>query len=200
MSRPITAELFTSVDLVVEEPHTWHFPWIGEAMLAEVAREQTTSTLLLGRVTYDVFASSWLERGDDVPLATQLNGMRKVVVSDTLSDGDATWSRTTILRPRGDLVAAMRTLDAEGTDRITIAGSISLVEQLLAAGILAELRLVVHPLVLGTGRRLFDGWAGPPVELDLTESRILGRGARLDVYRPTVHPAAPRPTQGGARS
>lgn len=111
MSRPITAELFTSLDLVVEEPQAWHFPSVGEAMLAEIAREQYTSTLLLGRTTYEIFASSWPERGDDVPLAAQLKGMTKVVVSDRIRDADATWAETRILRPRGDLPAAIARLD-----------------------------------------------------------------------------------------
>lgn len=90
MSRPITAELFTSVDLVVEEPQGWHFPWVGEQMLAEVAREQSTGTLPLGRHTYAIFAASWPERGDEAPLAAQLNRMQKIVFSDTLTEQDAT--------------------------------------------------------------------------------------------------------------
>lgn len=183
MSRPITAELFVSVDLVVDEPREWHFPWVGELMLAEVAREQTTSTLLLGRRTYDSFASAWPHRGDEVPLATQLNGMQKVVVSDTISDADASWQRTHVLRPHGDLAAAVATLDDLGDDRITVAGSPSLVEQLLSLDLLDELRLIVHPIVVGTGRRLFDGWEQGRVELEHTESRPLDRGARVDVYR-----------------
>jgi dihydrofolate reductase len=188
MSRPITAELFVSLDLVVDEPRDWHFPWVGEQMLAEIAREQSTSTLLLGRRTYDSFAGpgGWPDRGDDVPLARQLNAMRKIVVSDTLSDTDATWTGTTVLRPRGDLAAAIASLDDLGGDRITIAGSTSIVEQLLALGLLTELRLIVHPLLVGAGRRLFDDWTGPRVEFDLAESTPLERGARLDVYTPAA--------------
>ncbi|WP_413452593.1 dihydrofolate reductase family protein [Georgenia phoenicis] len=184
MRRPITAELFVSLDLVVAEPQTWHLPWVDEAMLSEVAREQDTSTVLLGRRTYDVFASSWPGRGDDVPLAAQLNAMTKVVVSDRITDAEASWAPTTVLRPGGDLTAAVASLDELGDDRVTVAGSVSLVEQLLALGLLTELRLVVHPLVLGTGRRLFDGWAAGGVELTLAGSTPLGRGARLDVYQP----------------
>jgi len=186
MSRPITAELFVSLDLVVEEPETWHFPWVDEAMLSEVAREQGASTLLLGRKTYDVFASSWPVRGDDVPLATQLNAMTKVVVSDRIADAEATWAPTTVLRPGGDLATAISSLDELGDGRMTVAGSVGLVEQLLALGLLTELRLIVHPLVLGTGRRLFDDWAADVLELRHTGSTPLGRGARLDVYRPVT--------------
>lgn len=184
MSRPITAELFTSVDLVVEEPQDWHFPWVDERMLAEVAREQATDTLLLGRHTYEVFAASWPHRSDDVPLAAQLNRMRKVVISDTLDERDAPWANTRVIRHRGDVAAAARELGADGDGRVTVAGSVSLVEHLLAAGLLTELRLIVHPLVLGRGRRLFGTWRSGRAEFDLVESSPLGRGARLDVYRP----------------
>jgi dihydrofolate reductase len=184
MNRPISAELFVSLDLVVEEPRSWHFPWVRERMLAEVAREQTTSTLLLGRTTYDSFASAWPHLGDEVPLARQLNDMQKVVVSDRLSDDDATWTNTHVLRPAGDFAGAIASLDTAGDDRITVAGSPSIVEQLLAAGLLAELRLIVHPIVVGTGRRLFDGWDGSRVEFEHTESSPLDQGARVDVYRP----------------
>jgi dihydrofolate reductase len=184
VTGPITAELFASLDLVVEEPQNWHFPWVGPEMLTEVEREQTTDTLLLGRRTYEVFAGSWPKRSGDVPLADQLNRMKKVVVSDTIGEKDAAWSPTRVLRPNGDLAGAIASLGEEYAGRLTVAGSISLVEQLLAAGLLAELRLIVHPVILGTGRRLFDGWTGGRVDLELAASTALGRGARLDVYRP----------------
>lgn len=184
MSRPITAQLFTSVDLVVGEPQTWHFPYVGPALLAEVEREQSTTTLLLGRRTYDVFASSWPERDDDVPLAAQLNGMRKVVVSDSISAEEARWANSTVLAPDGDLAGALESLDELGAERITVAGSISLVEQLLALGRLDELRLIVHPLIVGTGRRLFDGWTSGQHPLTLADSVDLDHGTRMNVYSP----------------
>lgn len=181
MTTTITAELFAGLDLVVDEPQEWHFPWVGERMLAEVAREQATDTLLLGRRTYASFAGAWPHRGDEVPLAAQLNRMRKIVISDSMPESEATWSETTVVRHGGDIAAAAAALPDR---RVTVAGSVSLVERLLAAGLLTELRLIVHPIVVGTGRRLFDGWTAGRVELDLTESTPLERGARLDVYRP----------------
>lgn len=184
MSRPISAELFVSLDLVVEEPRAWHFPWVQDKMLEEVAREQTTSTLLLGRKTYDSFASIWPTLGDDVPLARQLNEMQKVVISDRLSDKDTGWANTRVLRPRGSFTDAITLLDADGDDRVTVAGSISIVEQLLATGLLTELRLIVHPILVGSGRRLFDRWSAPQMEFEHVDSSPLDQGARLDVYRP----------------
>ena len=180
MTRTITAELFASLDLVVEAPETWHFGWVGEEMLAEVAREQGgASALLLGRRTYEAFADSWPHRGDDVPLARQLNAMPKIVVSSTLDS--PTWHNTEVVG--FDDIAALK---ESGEGRITVAGSIRLVESLIAADLLDELRILSHPVVLGRGRRLFDTYAGPRVDLELVESRTLERGVQLTVHRPST--------------
>ena len=179
MARTITAELFGSLDLVVEAPETWHFDWVGDEMLAEVGREQgEASALLLGRRTYEVFAATWPDRGDDVPLAARLNAMPKIVVSSTLDA--ATWHNTEVTR--FDDIAALK---EQGEGRITVAGSIRLVESLLAAGLLDELRILSHPVILGRGRRLFDTYAGPRADLELVESRVLERGVLLTVHRPS---------------
>jgi dihydrofolate reductase len=184
MTAQITAELFTSLDLVVEEPNTWHFPWVDELMLAEVGRELAADALLVGHATYDSFAGAWPHRGDDVPLAAGLNAMPKYVVSDHITEQEAHWNNTRIVRPGGDLPAVVRELRVQIGGRITVAGSVSLVEQLLAAGELDELRLIVHPIVIGAGRRLFDDWTGDRIVLDHLGSSPLGRGARVDTYRP----------------
>lgn len=179
MARILTAELFASADLVVEAPEAWHFPWAGAEMIAEVSREQgEASALLLGRRTYDVFAASWPSRGDDVPLARQLNTMQKFAVSRSLQS--PAWQNTEVVA-FDDIVR----LKANGEGRITVAGSITLVESLLGAGLLDELRILTHPLVLGQGRRLFDAYDGPRVELDLVDARTFERGVQLSVYRPT---------------
>ena len=181
MARTITAELFVSLDLVVEAPETWHFPWVGAEMLAEVTREQgEASALLLGRRTYEVFAGSWPDRGEDVPLAAQLNAMPKIVVSSTL---DAPAWHNTVVAGFDELAA----LKASGEGRITVAGSIRLVESLIARGLIDELRLLTHPVVLGQGRRLFDMYDGPRLDLELVESRTLERGVQLTVHRPSAH-------------
>lgn len=181
MTRVITAELFASLDLVVEAPEAWHFPWVGAQMLSEVAREQgDASALLLGRRTYDVFAESWPHRGDEVPLASQLNAMRKLVVSRTLESPG--WQHTEVVG--FDDIARLK---ATGEGRITVAGSITLVESLIGSGLLDELRILTHPVILGQGRRLFDEYDGPRVELELTEARTLDRGVQLTVHRPTTH-------------
>jgi len=178
MARTITAQLFASLDLVVEAPEAWHFRWVGDEMLAEVGREQNeASALLLGRRTYEVFAESWPTRGAEVPLAAHLNSMQKLVVSDTLRS--PTWHNTEVIR--FDELAALK--EGEGGS-ITVAGSIRLIESLMADGLLDELRILSHPVVLGAGRRLFDTYAGPRVDFELVDSRTLERGVQLTVHRP----------------
>lgn len=178
MTRPLTAHLFASLDLVVEAPDTWHFPYVGGELLATVAREyDTATTLLLGRTTYDIFASSWPRRGNDVPLAERLNGMEKVVLSDSLPV--ANWHNTRVMSSHGDAVEAIRGLRHGDGGRITIAGSIGLVEALLAAGELDELLLFVHPVVVGAGRRLFDDWKAGPIPLSLASTRTIEHGVQL---------------------
>ncbi|GAA3338695.1 hypothetical protein GCM10020358_19680 [Amorphoplanes nipponensis] len=182
MSPTISAELFASADLVVGEPDQWHFPWVDAELLAEVERDVTTATaLMLGRTTYQTFAGSWPHRGDDVPLAKTFNTMPKIVVSDTLTE--ATWSPTTILRTGGDLAGAVAGLTSAGHGRITIAGSVTLVESLIEAGRLDELRLLVHPVIIGGRRRLF---AGTPIRgrrMRLAGSAAHANGVQLLVYR-----------------
>jgi dihydrofolate reductase len=180
MASTFTAELFASLDLVVEAPETWHFDWVSDEMLAEVARDQgEASALLLGRRTYEVFADSWPGRGNEVPLARRLNAMPKIVVSSTLHA--PTWHNTEVTGFED--LAAMK---ERGEGRITVAGSIRLVESLIAAGLLDELRILTHPVILGNGRRLFDTYTGPRVDLDLVQTRTLERGVQLTVHRPTT--------------
>ena len=119
------------------------------------------------------------DRGDDAPLARQLNAMPKIVVSSTVSA--PTWHNTEVTR-FDDLAA----LKESGEGRITVAGSIRLVESLIASGLLDELRILSHPVILGRGRRLFDTYDGPRVDLDLVETRTFERGVQLTIHRPTT--------------
>ena len=191
MTRPLTAHLFASLDLVVDAPDTWHFPYVGGELIATVAREyDAASTLLLGRTTYDIFASSWPTRGNGVPLEERLNGMEKVVLSDTLPVAD--WQNARVLSSHGDAVEAVRGLRRAAGGPITIAGSIGLIETLLAAGEIDEFLLLVHPVIVGAGRRLFDDWKAGPMPLSLASSRTIEHGVQLLTYavpdrRTTAH-------------
>jgi len=154
----IISTLFISLDGVVEMESDWHFPYFDEHMGAAVTEDyEGADALLLGRVTYDSFAGAWPERetaGEiDASFAVQLGDTRKVVV--TRGEQDLGWRNVEALR--GDLVEGVTALTAEpGIDKVVVPGSISVVRQLLAAGLLDELRLLVHPIAARHGERLFD--------------------------------------------
>ena len=145
MTRKIIANLFISLDGVVEEPGNWHFPYFNDEMGAAVdAVLGSTDTLLLGRKTYDDHAAAWPQREaageEDAEFAKLLGDARKVVVSRQRLV-DLPWRNSQQLQ--GDLLQGVAALKNEPGDRhIAISGSISVVRQLLAAGLLDELRLL----------------------------------------------------------
>jgi dihydrofolate reductase len=191
--KKITSGLFISLDGVVEAPDEWHFPYFNDEM-GEAAAGQLTDadTLLFGRKTYDSFAGAWPEREaageEDAAFAKQLGETRKIVVSN--QELELTWRNSEQLQ--GDLVEAVTALKNEPGDRtIALAGSISLVRQLLAAGLLDELHLLVHPVAVRKGMRLFDE-GDSSVPLQLVSSRTFETGVVYLVYRPD-----PNPPEGG---
>ena len=183
--RKISAGLFISLDGVVEEPGDWHFPYFNDEMGAAVSGQMgAADTLLLGRKTYDSFAGAWPDREaageDDAGFAKTLGDARKVVVSN--QDLQFTWRNSKQLK--GDLVEAVTALKNEpgGTD-IGMSGSVSVVRQLLAAGLLDELNLLVHPIAVRKGMRLFDEGESP-VPLRLVSSETFTTGVLHLVYAP----------------
>lgn len=166
--RKITAGLFIALDGVVENPHHWHFPYFNDEMGAAVDGQLgAADTLLLGRKTYDGFAEAWPAReagGDeDAPMAKKLGDARKIVVSH--QDRTFTWRNSELLK--GDLLDAVVALKSEPSDApIGISGSVSVVRQLLEAGLLDELHLLVHPIAVRKGMRLFEeGDSSLPLQL-----------------------------------
>lgn len=153
----IISTLFMSLDGVVEIDPAWHFPYFDDPTGAAVGEDyDDAEVLLLGRVTYDSFAGAWPERekegGDDAGFAAQLGDTRKVVA--TRSERDLGWRN---VERAPDVVAAARALrDDESIGKVVVPGSTSVVRQLLAAGLLDELRLYVHPVAARHGQRLFD--------------------------------------------
>ena len=127
---------------------------------------------LLGRVTYEGFAKAWPTMGDDeAGFAQKMNSMPKYVVSTTLSDDDAGWENSTVIRD--DVAGHVRKLKGEVEGDILIAGSATLVKSLAADGLVDEYRLMVFPIVLGTGKKLFaDGF--DTSKLKLTDSKTVG--------------------------
>lgn len=162
MARLI-ASLFISADGIAEIDPEWHFPYFDENMGRAVTEDYAVAdVLLLGRHTYDSFAGAWPEREEagqeDADMARRLGDLRKVVVSNQKLS--LTWRNAEQLD--GELVWAVRALKVEPSTRcILIAGSISIVQQLLEAGLIDELRLLVHPVAARRGRRLFDDGANP---------------------------------------
>jgi dihydrofolate reductase len=151
----IVSTLFISLDGVAEIDPAWHFPYFDEHMGAAVGEDyEDVDALLLGRVTYDSFAGAWPDReaagGEDAGFAATLGDTRKVVA--TRGTQDLGW-RNAEAAP--DLLAAVTALKSDAsTAKVLIPGSISVVRQLLAAGLLDELRLLVHPVLAGAGERL----------------------------------------------
>lgn len=188
MGRIVVTE-FVSVDGVFEDPGGsesfeyggWTFEYdrgdegnqfkLDELMNAEVQ--------LLGRVTYEGFAAAWPTR--EGGFADKFNAMPKYVVSSTLGAGAADWNNSTVLE--GDAVEAVRKLREEQDGNIVVHGSATLVQALLENDLVDELRLMVFPVVLGAGRRLF-GETTDKKRLDLVESRTVGDGVAILIYRP----------------
>ena len=183
--RKLIAGLFISLDGVVEEPSDWHFPYFNDEMGAAVTATLATSdTLLLGRKTYDSFAGAWPERElageEDAEMAKALGDARKIVVSNQRLE--FTWRNSEQLT--GDLVEAVAALKNEpGDTNISMSGSVSIVRQLLAAGLLDELHLLVHPIAVRKGMRLFDE-GEPPIPLTLLSSETFSTGVLNLVYGP----------------
>jgi dihydrofolate reductase len=180
--RKITAGLFISLDGVVEAPDQWHFPYFNDEMGAAVdAALGNADTLLFGRKTYDSFAGAWPEReaagGDDAPFAKKLGDARKIVASRR--NLEFTWRNSEQLE--GDLVATVTALKNEPGGDIAMSGSISIVRQLLAAGLLDELHLLVHPIAVRKGMRLFDE-GDTPIPLTLISSTTFKTGVLHLVY------------------
>ncbi|GIG91163.1 dihydrofolate reductase family protein [Plantactinospora endophytica] len=185
--RKIIASLFISLDGVVEAPDQWHFPYFNDEMGAAVdAVVGAADTLLLGRRTYDSFAGAWPDReaagGEDAHFAKRLGDARKIVVSTRKLE--FTWRNSEQLA--GDLVEAVTALKAEPGGTIGLAGSVSVVRALLAAGLLDELHLLVHPIAVRSGMRLFD--EGAPIPLRLIASETFTTGVLNLVYGPAAAP------------
>jgi dihydrofolate reductase len=183
--RKITAGLFISLDGVVENPQDWHFPYFNDEMGAAVdATLGAGDTVLLGRKTYDSFAGAWPEReaagGEDAGMGKALGDARKIVVSNRQLE--FTWRNSEQLE--GDLVDAVTALKNEpGDTNIAMSGSVSVVRQLLAARLVDELHLLVHPIAVRKGMRLFDD-SESAIPLTLISSETFKNGVLNLVYGP----------------
>jgi dihydrofolate reductase len=155
----------------------------GASFLNEVYGR--ADAFLFGRRTYEIFAGSWGEWPDpgDSPIWTALNTRPKYVASTTVTE--PRWANTTVLS--GDVAAAIGELKARAEGELQVHGSGDLIRRLLADGLVDEMNLIVCPVVLGQGTRLFPD-AGPDIALDLVDSRITPTGVAIHVYRPAGRP------------
>ncbi len=178
---------FVSLDGVMEDPggseSFEHGGWTFEFDRGEdgdrfkLDEVMEAEAQLLGRVTYEGFAAAWPTMEDDAGFAEKMNAMPKYVVSSTLKEGD--WNNSTVLR--GDLAEEAAKLKREVDGVILVAGSAQLVQGLLAADLIDELRLMVFPVVLGSGKRLF-GESAEKKRLKLTDATAVGEGIALLTY------------------
>jgi dihydrofolate reductase len=177
--RKLRAWLYVTLDGVVEAPENWVMP-DDEMFEDQTADYAASDALLLGRRTYEVFAASWPQRGSDVPNADWMNNTRKYVASTTLESPE--WQNTRVLE--GDVSDAVSRLKQEDGETITLNGSATLLRALLKAGLVDELRLLLHPVVLGSGHRLFDDGEGLGA-LKLAECHAYDNGVVSLSYGPT---------------
>ncbi|MFE4498411.1 dihydrofolate reductase family protein [Rhodococcus sp. NPDC056743] len=165
----------------------WALPLFGtDSEGATFVKEvyQRADAFLFGRRTYEIFAKYWGVMEDSGnPIATALNTRPKYVASTTLAE--PRWANTTVLS--GDVVAAIRELKAKPGGELQVHGSGNLVRWLFDNQLVDEITLLIYPMVIGQGTRLFPD-SGPDIALDLVDSRVTPRGVTIQVYRPSGRP------------
>jgi dihydrofolate reductase len=184
--RKVVAVEMVSLDGVMEAPERWAFSYSNDEIEeANAAGMASSDALLLGRVTYEQMASYWPEQPGRTPMVDYINGVRKHVVSGTLEE-PLGWSNSALIK--GDEFAQeIAALKQRAGKNMTIIGSAALVRSLLGDGLLDELRIMVHPVVLGNGKRLFEE-GGDRKDLELMDSRTFGTGVVSLAYRPERKP------------
>ena len=181
---------FISLDGVVEDPggsedHPhggWSFEYerSDEGDAFKMKETEDSGALLLGRVTYDGFAEAWPQRSGD-PFSDKFNSMPKYVVSSTLSDPE--WTNSTVIDGSGDVAAEIRRLKDEIDGDVVVHGSPTLARFLIEEDLVDELRLMVFPVLLGSGKRLFG--AGDEMKTwSLKSVETVGDGVTIQIFEP----------------
>jgi len=177
--RKVVVTEFITLDGVIEAPHEWSFPYWGDE-IAKFKLDETfaSNALLLGRVTYLAFAESWPDRTDDSGFADRFNSLPKYVVTTTLTEGS--WNNSHIIRD--NVVAEIEKLKQGSGGDLVIHGSGKLINSLVPANVIDEYRLLVYPIVLGKGQKLFED--GVKTNLTLVESKSYPSGVVGLTYHP----------------
>jgi dihydrofolate reductase len=180
--RKVVAAEFLSLDGVMESPDQWHFPYFNDEMGQAVGEGfETSDALLMGRVLYEEWVAFWPQQDpEENPVAATMNNVSKYVVSTTL-EGPLEWNNATLI---GDNVAeGISELKRQPGKDIVISGSGALVRSLLEYGLLDELKLMIHPIVVGSGKRLFED-GEKQTALELVESKTFSTGVVYVTYKP----------------
>jgi dihydrofolate reductase len=180
--RKLVAVELVSVDGVMESPEQWAFPYSNDEMEeANAAGMAASDAMLLGRKTYEGLAAFWPNQPGGTPIVDYINSVPKYVVSGTLEEPLA-WNNSTLIKG-GEFAEGVAELKRQPGKDITIIGSGELVRSLLEDGLLDELRLMVHPVVLGGGKRLFEDGVDRTA-LELVDSKTFATGVVYLAYRP----------------
>ncbi len=162
----------------------WSMPFFDPATMGAAVNDaiEATDALLFGRRTWQTMAAAWPARAGD-PFADQMNAVKKYVASRTLRQEDLTWTNSSLLPP-DDVVGAVRKLKAQDGRDLQVVGSPTLARTLIGDGLVDEYRLMIEPITLGGGKRLFpdDGVAR---RLELVSTTLASTGVQICLYRPT---------------
>ena len=183
MTRKLVASLFYSVDGVASDPHLFQFDSFDASLgqlMTEALGEITDN--VLGRVSYQEWAGYWPEatEGPDAGFANFINGTPKHVASRSLTQEELTWENSQLIS--GDMLDYLRDLKEQPGGTIAVQGSLSVVRQCVEAGLMDELTLIIHPVIAGNGRRLFEGTE--TTRLALLRSQSTENGNIIATYGP----------------
>jgi dihydrofolate reductase len=180
--RKVIAAEFLTLDGVMEAPERWNLAYFNDEMGQAIGEGFAASdAMLMGRVLYEEWAAYWPQQDpEEDPVAEQMNGVQKYVVSTTL-EGPLEWQNSTLIR--GDVTEEISKLKRQPGKDIVISGSGTLVRSLLEDGLIDELRLMVHPVVVGSGKRLFEE-GEQQTALELVDTKTFATGVVYLIYRP----------------
>ena len=180
MRRLIVSE-FLTLDGVMEAPETWQFPFFSDDFTEfNQTKIHESDISLLGRVTYDIFAGFWpTQTHNEFGIADKLNNMPKFVVSSTLKSAD--WNNSTLIK--ANPMQEIAKLKQQGDGIIAVTGSNTLVQALMQANLVDEYQLTIHPIILGSGKRLFREGINQ-IGLKLVDTKPFKRGIVALIYHP----------------
>jgi dihydrofolate reductase len=182
--RKVSAWLFISLDGVVEAPHLWQEGLMDDDMLGDIISQiNAEDAILMGRVTYQDFAPFWPTSTDE-PFASHINNPPKYVVSTTLDEVEwGQWDKPKLIKSAKRVAKEISKLKQQPGKNIGVSGSPTLVRSLLQEDLLDELKLMIHPVIVGPGKRLFKE-DGALKKLQLVDSKVTSKGVVILTYQP----------------